>query len=273
VFTEHLRAEMVASLEAVDYVGISPNPGAEHVIETIKPSVYLKGSEYSVEENDVTGRIVTERTLVERFGGTVLYTEDITFSSSNLGNRILHLYPKEAQEYLNRLRERLSYDDLLSRINAVRDKRCLIIGDTILDEYIYVDSLSKPSKENILSTLYREREIFCGGVLATANMVAQFCDHVDVVTLLGRSESQEEFIRGSLDKTINLVPFYREGARTTVKSRLVDSGYFKKLMEIAYLTDEPLPDARQNELNSWIEERLNDYDVVIVNDFGHGMID
>src|SRR5215510_6153661 len=77
VFGEKLRAEMVAGLETVDYVGISPNPGAEHVIEVVRPSYYLKGSEYSDEESDVAGRIKTERLAVEKFGGSVLYTEDI----------------------------------------------------------------------------------------------------------------------------------------------------------------------------------------------------
>ena len=42
VFGEKLRAEMVAGLTNVDYVGISPNPGAEHVIEVVKPDLYLK---------------------------------------------------------------------------------------------------------------------------------------------------------------------------------------------------------------------------------------
>src|SRR5215831_1491607 len=68
VFGEKLRAEMVAGLEMVDYVGISPNPGAEHVIEVVRPTYYLKGSEYSDEESDVTGRIKTERMTVEKFG-------------------------------------------------------------------------------------------------------------------------------------------------------------------------------------------------------------
>src|ERR671919_1478275 len=40
VFVEKLRAEMIAALECVDYVGISPNPGAEPVLEIIKPSYY-----------------------------------------------------------------------------------------------------------------------------------------------------------------------------------------------------------------------------------------
>src|SRR5207302_7755833 len=39
VFPEKLRAEMLAGLEIVDHVGISPNASAEYVIESIKPDV------------------------------------------------------------------------------------------------------------------------------------------------------------------------------------------------------------------------------------------
>lgn len=273
VFAEKLRAEMIAALESVDYVGISPNPSAEHIIEIVKPNFYLKGSEYSDEENDVTGRIKTERQTVEKFGGEVLYTEDITFSSSNLSNRVLQLYPEEAAAYLKELRSRITADDLRKEVAAVENKRCLVIGDTILDEYIYVEPLGKPAKENIIATKYKDKEIFCGGAVATANLVAQLCQSVDLVTLLGEQESREDFIRSSLHQNINLVPFYRPGGLTTVKSRLVDPAYVKKLIEVAYLTDEALPEKNQAALNGWVEKNIANYDAVIVNDFGHGMID
>ncbi len=273
VFPEKLRAEMLAGLEIVDHVGISPNPGAEYVIEKIRPDIYLKGSEYGAEEKDVTGRITTERTEVEKYGGKVLYTEDITFSSSNIANVALQIYPEEATEFLNELRRRITIDDLMVPLDALADKRCLIVGDTILDEYIYVEPLGKPSKENIISTRYLEREIFCGGVGATANLVSQFCGSVDLITLLGGTESHEDFVRASLAPKVNLVPFYREGARTTLKSRLVDPGYVKKLIEIAYLEDAPLPAAAQAAINRKIEQAIDRYDMVIVNDFGHGLLD
>ncbi|MFO1157395.1 MAG: PfkB family carbohydrate kinase [Reyranellaceae bacterium] len=273
VFGEKLRAEMVAAMESVDFVGISPNPGAEHVIEIIKPRFYLKGSEYSDDANDVTGRITSERSMVEKFGGEVLFTEDITFSSSNLSNRVMQLYPEEAAAFLQELRSKITADDLRREIEAVRNKRCLLIGDTILDEYIYVEPLGKPAKENIIATKYKDREIFCGGVVATANLVAQLCESVDVVTLLGHPDSREEFIRSNLHPNVNLIPFYRKGGQTTVKSRLVDPAYVKKLIEVAYLSDEALPDEEQSNLNRWVADHIADYDAVIVNDFGHGMID
>jgi bifunctional ADP-heptose synthase (sugar kinase/adenylyltransferase) len=243
------------------------------VIEVVKPTFYLKGSEYSDEESDVTGRIKTERMTVERFGGTVLYTEDITFSSSNLSNRVLQLYPEDAAQFLKQLRTQISAADLFKEVAAAEGKRCLVIGDTILDEYIYVEPLGKPAKENIIATKYREREIFAGGAIATANLAAQLCRHVDLVTLLGQQESHEEFVRGHLHENVELVPFYRKGGRTTVKSRLVDPAYVKKLIEVAYLSDEALPADEQGALNDWVDARIADYDAVIVNDFGHGMID
>src|SRR5262249_50898826 len=264
VFPEQLRAEMLAGLEIVDHVGISPNPGAEYVIEKSRPDIYLKGSEYSAEEKDVTGRITTERLTVEKYGGRLLFTDDITFSSSNLANLALQIYPEEATEFLNHLRRRICIDDLTAPLDALANKRCLIVGDTILDEYIYVEPLGKPSKENIISTRYLEREIFCGGVVATANLIAQFCGSADLVTVLGKDDSREDFIRDSLAPNVNLLPFYREGARTTLKSRLVDPGYVKKLIEIAYLSDDPLPSSIQSAVNRKVEQTIADYDMVIV---------
>lgn len=273
VFAESLRAEMIAALESVDYVGISPNPSAEHVIEIVRPTLYLKGVEYRDEEADVTGRIRTERLMVEKYGGEILYTDDITFSSSNISNRVLQLYPEEAGAFLRELRAQITVADLTQAIAAVEQKRCLVIGDAILDEYIYVEPLSKPAKENIIATKYRDREIFCGGAIATANLTAQLSKRVDLVTLLGRQDSHEGFIRDSLHQNVGLVPFYREAGRTTVKSRLVDPAYVRKLFEVAYLSDEALPELEQASLNDWVEDRIGGYDAVIVNDFGHGMID
>jgi len=273
VFSEKLRAEMLAGLASVDFVGISPNSSAEFIIEKIRPDVYLKGSEYSVEENDVTGRIVTERTCVEQYGGRIVFTDDITFSSSNVANRVLQLYPEEADQFLKEMRARFALEELLAPLRSLKNKRCLIVGDTILDEYIYVEPLGKPSKENIIATRYLEREIFCGGAVATANLVAQFCGSVDLVTLLGKKESNEEFIRSSLAPNVNLIPFYRGGAQTTIKSRLVDPGYFKKLIEIAYLDDTLLSPRIQGEINDWVAGHIGQYDITIANDFGHGLID
>jgi len=273
VFSENLRAEMLAALDSVDYVSISEFPSAESIIEVIRPDIYLKGSEYSAEENDVTGRISVERAQVEAHGGYVLYTEEATFSSSNIVNKTMDIYPEEAGNFLRDLRTQVSAEEVCHEITRPKGLRCLIIGDTIMDEYIYVEPLGKPSKENIISTRYKHSELFCGGVLATAKMLGEFSPTLDLVTSLGAVDSYEKTIRDDLPISINFIPFFRDTGCTTRKTRLVDPGYYTKLFEIAYLDDKPTAKKSQAELNGWVLDNIDRYDAVFVNDFGHGMVD
>src|SRR5262249_46483957 len=61
VFSEGLRAEMLANLQYVDWVAINPEADAVNAIMTIRPDVYVKGQDYENSESDVTGRIIAER--------------------------------------------------------------------------------------------------------------------------------------------------------------------------------------------------------------------
>lgn len=45
-FTEKLRAEVIASLDCVDYVAINKWPSAVETIKVLKPDYYVKGIEY-----------------------------------------------------------------------------------------------------------------------------------------------------------------------------------------------------------------------------------
>ena len=82
VFSSQIRAEMLAALECVDWVGINYWSSAEKLIELISPDFYVKGSDYTNEGEDLTGKISLEREAVENCGGKTIFTDDITFSSS-----------------------------------------------------------------------------------------------------------------------------------------------------------------------------------------------
>ena len=61
VFSENLRAEMLAALSMVDYVAINHAPDAEDLLQRLRPDVYAKGSDYRDAEADVAGKINRER--------------------------------------------------------------------------------------------------------------------------------------------------------------------------------------------------------------------
>ncbi|MBV5336232.1 adenylyltransferase/cytidyltransferase family protein, partial [bacterium] len=135
VFSGQLRAQMLAALEHVDFVAINEAPTAVAALETLRPSVYVKGSDYANAEEDVTGGIIEERQAVESHGGRLVFTDDITFSSSKLINRYLGVYDSELHAYLEDARERDPLPRLLELLDRVKGQRVLLVGDTIIDEY------------------------------------------------------------------------------------------------------------------------------------------
>lgn len=46
IFPENMRAEMLAALGTVDWVGINQTSSAEPILDTVRPDIYVKGSDY-----------------------------------------------------------------------------------------------------------------------------------------------------------------------------------------------------------------------------------
>lgn len=272
IFPDHMRAEMLAALEYVDYVAVLAEPSAESALHAVQPDVYVKGSDYENPEDDITGKIVSEREAVENHGGKLVFTKDITFSSSSLINRYLDVYDPPLRDYLETFRNGTTIKDLLDLIEGIRDYRVLLIGDTIIDEYRHVETLGKSAKENIIATRAKGSEVFAGGVIATANHVAGLCAEVEVVTALGTIESYEELVQTSLHPNVHLTTIYRDGIPTTRKCRYVEATYTRKLFEVYHFDDSPPPPETEDALDRIVKKLAGTFDIVIVADFGHGLI-
>ena len=145
VFNQQMRAEMIAALEFVDWVGINDAPTATPILRSLKPTVYVKGIEYADAGDDVTGGIIEEREAVEAGGGRIHFTDDITFSSSSLINQHLGIYDEELRSYLDGVRTSTLRNELVALIERVSDLQVTLVGDTIIDEYQYVEpAVSSP---------------------------------------------------------------------------------------------------------------------------------
>jgi rfaE bifunctional protein nucleotidyltransferase chain/domain len=69
VMAEAARAELVASLDAVDYVIVFPDANVERLLRLLKPDVHCKGTDYTVDT-------VPERAVVAEYGGRVAVVGD-----------------------------------------------------------------------------------------------------------------------------------------------------------------------------------------------------
>jgi rfaE bifunctional protein kinase chain/domain len=180
--------------------------------------------------------------------------------------------PKEVSEYLIGFSARYSAGDILQYLENAHALKVLVVGEAIIDEYQYCEAIGKSSKEPTLVVKANSSEKFAGGILAVANHVANFCDRVGMVTVLGTANSQEAFIQAKLNSKIERFYLYKKDSPTIVKRRFIESYFFTRLLEVYEINDEEPDRADSEQLCAILREQLPRYDVVVVVDFGHGML-
>lgn len=272
VFNQDLRTEAVAALNCVDYVAINKWPTAAKTIQILKPNLYVKGSEYKDKSKDYTGGIDLEEAAIKSVGGEIIFTNDITFSSSNLINRYFSPLPRETQNYLSDFSNRYKAEDIIAYLKNAQSLKILVVGEAIIDEYQYCQAIGKSCKEPMLVIRHLSTEKFLGGILAVANHLANFCESINLVTFLGDKNSQENLIRQKLNPKIEKTFLYRANSSTIVKRRFIESYFFTKLLGIYEIDDQSLNETDNMNLYETLDELLPKYDLVIVIDFGHGML-
>ena len=141
VFTESLRLEAISALDCTDLVAVNRWPSATEIIQILKPHIYVKGSDYKDADRDLTGGIKLEEEAIRSVGGTLEFTNDITFSSSHLINQHLPVFPKNVRDYISDFNGRYSSDNVLSYLNDAKSLKVLALGETIIDEYVYCETL------------------------------------------------------------------------------------------------------------------------------------
>ena len=98
------------------------------MIRIVKPDFYVKGPDYKNNKLDKTKKISIEKKLVEKFGGKIKYTDDITYSSSRIINQSNFILNEYQSKFLSEIKRKYSYSDLLSTIKKFKNLRVLIIG-------------------------------------------------------------------------------------------------------------------------------------------------
>ena len=272
IFSEHLRAQMLAAIECVDHVLINNSPTAVEAIKHLRPDVYAKGSEYADASSDVTGQIVNEEAAVSEVGGRIEFTHEETFSASSLVNQVFSPYPPSAEDYLNLLRKRHSAGEIIDRLKALSTVKPLVIGEAIIDEYCYAEPLAKAPRESIIASQYRSLESFAGGAVATANHLAGFCKEVTLVVSMGDDPIHRDTVETRLASNVTMVPIITNDRSTVIKRRFLDPSHLTKMFEIQFFQEGDITSETEAYAASVLTDLLPTHDLAIVNDFGHGFL-
>ena len=271
IYNESQRAEIISSIDFVDYVSIVHSLSGIEVIKALKPNYYSKGIEYKNKINDFTNKISIEEKTVKICGGKVFYTNENVLSASKLINKFRNSEKKPKNIFLSELKKSCDLNFFLNNFNRVKNKKILIIGDTILDEYIFTKALAKSPKEELISVKEDERKLYLGGILATAKHISNFVKMPTLLTVVGSDTNTNHLIKKSFKNQCKLVLFKDNNRKNIQKTRYLD-GQMRKLFQS---NDVPFEDINKNiekKIIFYLNKSLKYYDLVVINDFGHGLL-
>lgn len=274
-FDDVLRVKALAALSIVDYVVVVPHPAAVEAIECIRPNVYCKGKEYENQANDVTGNIADDVATVAKVGGVVRYVGSITFSSTKLINNALSALPQEISDFCRKLSHVVSPPEFVAAVNDFSKLKVLVVGDVIFDRYTAVHVQGLTSKNRTMSARRLSEETHHGGALAVYRHLRAFTERVDFFSITGTERWAADLIAQVVPGEHNFL-LRLDDFTTIVKQRFIENS--KRTREVNKLFALNFIDAKAPGAD--VEERLchqlaaiiADYDLVVVADFGHGLM-
>ena len=261
-FTEDQRARQVAALEIVDYVAIIQEPTALSAIEALHPDVYVKGPEYADLTLDKSRSIYHEMRVLESYGGKMHFTSGETFSSTKLSHFLLAAPDGAQRDPLlrnDRIRFKdissfgFSLDQLKQFVARAATLRVCVIGETILDEWVDVELTNLSTQSRCVAGVETARVRQVGGAGIIARHLANFVADVHCC---------------SNGVTADAPANVRETALASgdlVETRFVDADTGRPVFKSRTVT---LSDVRGDGI-----PRFDDYDLVLIADFGHGLLD
>ena len=271
-FNDKLRLEALAALGVVDYVVLNTTPTATPLIKKIKPNFYCKGPDYKNLKNDLTGEIKNESKAVKKIGGKIYFTKDVTFSSGNLINKYLNVYSENQKNIISKIKKKYNFIKIKNLIDNLKKIKVLVIGEIIIDKYVFCEALGKSGKEPMLVLRNLNTEEYLGGSAAIARHTSDFCTNVALYGMMGDQDQYTEKVKKLLPKNINFKYLKKRNSPTIVKTRFLDNIDNKKVLGVYSINDEILSKNDEKKFKNYLKNNLRQYDLVIISDYGHGFI-
>ena len=156
----------------------------------------------------------------------------------------------------------------LDLIDRFENTRVLLLGDTIVDVYVYGTVLGTSAETPTIVARELETKTFLGGAFLVARHLLELGARVQFVTLVGHDPASQ-VVSAFTHPKFELFPVSDPERKTTVKKRFWVDGY--KLLQFDQLDNRPLADGVER-IAGLLADRVSASDVVVVSDYRHGLM-
>lgn len=258
------RAKFLLHIKNIDYVVIDQNLTAVKALDKLKPDFYIKGKDYK--NKDITSNLDKEIKILKKNRGKLIITESKLLSTTKIINNIHNNLDLKLDNFLRELNKLNAFNEIYKATEKMKTMSINIIGEPILDKYIFCEMAGLTTKDPAISSLVAKTQSIPGGVIAIAKMISKFVNKVKIFTY-GNTNEIAKFFKGYQNiKVINL----DKGQKIQSKTRYINSNRYEKLLQVANF--------RKNYFKKNVIKNINNVikkidDNIIVCDFGLGLFE
>jgi rfaE bifunctional protein kinase chain/domain len=262
---EDRKASLLA-LEAVDEVFSLDPKALLGCIATLRPHAVVKGREHEESGN-------LEQQVVDTYGGHLFFSAgEQSFSSRDLIRHEIKLPVTPIRKLPEPFAasHRINKDLVLSRIKSFSGMRVLVLGDLIVDEYIYCDPLGMSQEDPTIVVTPLETKRFVGAAGIVAGHLAGLGAKVDFMSIVGEDAMAESLVC-ELEAMQVAAHFVKDPTRPTiVKQRYRAHG--KTLLRVSHLRSHDAAREYRAAAFDMVQACLPKADLVVFSDFNYGCL-
>ena len=260
-------ASIIHASGVADYVAICSGDSAASAIRMIRPACYVKRIESKVHGVRFAELSFEEQAALLELGIRSQTVGPISAADADSAETL-----QKINEHIGRLKKEHSLHEVLGWLHSFQRLKVCLVGETIIDEYVFCEALGKSGKEPLLAMRSLGSELHAGGALAIANHLAEFCDNVKLYSYLGETREFEQFVADQLSPEVHANFLYKRGAPTIRKRRYIEQYSAAKMFAMYDLEDSSLEKDQEQELLTRMDQDVRSCPVTICSDFGHGLI-
>ena len=189
------RIYFLKSLNFINYAFIAKGNSAVDSIDLIKPDFYFKGSDYKDNLSDKTKKIIQEKKIVKKNKGKIVYTNEKEMSTSKIVNTLGLALDEKQREFIKKVKKNHSIETIINSLNKCKNDKALVVGDLIIDEYVFGNVLGKAGKEPHLVFNKEKKILYIGGSAIIANHLSDFLNKITLITDLGNENKIQTLLK------------------------------------------------------------------------------
>ena len=269
-FSLEQRCKGVSSLDIVDGVIPLYNYDIHKIITEIEPEFFVLGKEHENTEEKILQKAI--HSLKHKKGRMVFYTGSFKSSTSGyLFDDISNIKNERIKTFVSSCKsQNIKVENMLGKIDTFSSSSILVIGDTIVDQYIDCNALGMSSEAPVIVVQEKESKGFLGGAAIVASHIKSLGANCKYLSVAG-DDHVRSFVERELNKQdINNFIIKDNERPTTYKTRyLVDN---QKVFRVSRLNENNISKSLEEEIISKIEKEISTIQGLLISDFVYGVI-